>query len=115
MTYVNGMVAAVPTENKEIYTKMALAMKPVFQRHGAIDVVDCWGVDVPDGETTSFPMAVKCKANETVVFSWITWPDKKIAEAGMEATMQDPAIGDLSQMPFDLTRMIFGGFEKLGE
>ena len=113
MTYVNGMVAAVPNANKAAYTEMAHKMKPIFQRHGAIDVVDCWGVDVPDGEQTSFPMAVKCGADETVAFSWITWPDKETAEAGMGAAMGDPEMGDMSDAPFDMGRLIFGGFEQL--
>lgn len=113
MTYVNGMVAAVPNANKSAYTKMAHSMTPIFQRHGAIDVVDCWGVDVPEGKQTSFPMAVKCGEDETVAFSWITWPDKAAAEKGMEAAMQDPEMGDMHDAPFDMTRLIFGGFEML--
>lgn len=113
MTYVNGMVAAVPTANKAAYAKAAKRIKPIFQRHGAIDVVDCWGVDVPDGEQTSFPMAVKCGVDETVAFSWITWPDKATAEAGMEAAMGDPDMDGLQDMPFDMGRLIYGGFEML--
>lgn len=114
MTYVNGMVGSVPTANKEKFEKMAREMGPVFRRHGALDVADCWGADVPDGKLTSFPMAVKCEPNETVVFSWITWPDKATADAGMQAAMDDPAMaGQMENMPMDGKRLIFGGFERL--
>lgn len=113
MTYVNGMVVAVPNDKKDTYVNMARAMTPIFQRHGALDVVDCWGVDVPQGTVTSFPMAVQCAADETVVFSWVTWPDRATADAGMQAAMGDPEMGQVGEMPFDGKRMIFGGFEML--
>jgi uncharacterized protein YbaA (DUF1428 family) len=55
MTYVDGFVAAIPTANREIYKKHAEAGAVVFKEHGAVKVVECWGNDVPDGTTTSFP------------------------------------------------------------
>lgn len=114
MVYVNGMVGSVPDEKKEVYAKMSHALGPVFRRHGALEVVDCWGVDVPEGKITSFPMAVQCKPGETVVFSWITWPDKPTADAGMQSTMEDPEMqGQMEAMPMDGKRMIFGGFEMI--
>lgn len=114
MTYVTGIVGSVPNADKEKFTKMAHKTAPVFRSHGALDVVDCWGMDVPDGKLTSFPMAVKCKPDETVVFSWITWPDKATSDAGMQAVMADPAMaGQMQDMPMDGKRMIFGGFEML--
>jgi uncharacterized protein YbaA (DUF1428 family) len=76
MTYVDGFVAAVPTSNREIYKKHAEAAAVVFKEHGALKLVECWGDDVPDGKVTSFPMAVKRKDDETVVFSWIPLNDE---------------------------------------
>jgi len=90
MTYVDGIVAAVPTANREIYKKHAEAAAVVFKEHGAVKVGECWGNDVPDGTTTSFPMAVKRKEDETVVFSWITWPSRKVRDEGMKKAMADP-------------------------
>ncbi|MEL7488560.1 MAG: DUF1428 domain-containing protein, partial [Pseudomonadota bacterium] len=68
----------------------------------------------PDGEVTSFPMAVKLEPEETVVFSWIEWPSKEARAAGMEKAMKDPRLqpGE-NPMPFDGKRMIFGGFETV--
>jgi uncharacterized protein YbaA (DUF1428 family) len=77
MTYVDGFVAAVPTANREAFRKHAKDAAGVFKEHGALKVVECWGDDVPDGEVTSFPMAVKRKADETVIFSWILWPSRR--------------------------------------
>lgn len=114
MFYVDGYVLAVPTANKEAYKKVALIASAVFKENGALKVVECWGDDVPEGKLTSFPMAVKCEPNETVVFSWIIWPTRKIREQGMEKTMADPRMQPgTTPMPFDGKRMIFGGFEML--
>ena len=116
MTYVDGYILAVPTANKDAYIKLAERVAPVFKDHGALSVVENWGDDVPDGITTSFPMAVKLKEDETVVFSWITWPSRKVRDAGMKAAMEDPRMQfDGGKPPFDGKRMIFGGFETIVE
>ncbi len=116
MTYVDGFVAAVPTANKEAYRIHAQRAIAVFKRHGALSGTDCWGDDVPDGETTSFPMAVQKQDDETVVFSWIVWPDKATREAGMKKVFEDPDLSsEANPMPFDGRRLIYGGFEMIVE
>lgn len=72
--------------------------------------------EVPEGEVTLFPLAVRCRPDETVVFSWITWPSRAAKDAGMAKAVSDPRLRpDLNPMPFDGQRMIFGGFEVLLE
>ncbi len=110
MNYVDGFVAAVPTANKAAYLEHARLAATVFKEHGALSIVECWGDDVPDGKLTSFPMAVQRKADETVVFAWITWPSRAIRDAGMKKVMDDPRMKDM-KMPFDGQRMIYGGFQ----
>lgn len=113
MPYVSGFVAAVPTANKDRFVAHAKRSWSVFEKYGALEQWECWGAAVPDGEVTSFPMAVKAKADETVVFSWILWPNKAAADA-CEASMQtDPAWEEMMDMPFDGKRMIFGDFEPI--
>jgi uncharacterized protein YbaA (DUF1428 family) len=114
MPYVDGFVCAVPTANRETYRKFSERMAPLFKEHGALRLVECWGDDVPEGKVTSFPMAVKRKDDETVVFSWITWPSKQARDEGMKKVMADPRMQpDKNPMPFDGKRLIYGGFEVL--
>jgi uncharacterized protein YbaA (DUF1428 family) len=118
MLYIDGFVLAVPTANKDIYKQYAEATAVVFKDYGALKLVECWGDDVPDGEITSFPMAVKCQEDETVCFSWIVWPSRKIRDEGMKKVMADPRTQPgtnpgFAEMPFDGKRMIFGGFEMI--
>ncbi|MBR0680145.1 DUF1428 domain-containing protein [Roseomonas eburnea] len=116
MTYVDGFVLAVPNANREAYRRHAEEFAPRFREQGAIAMVECWGDDVPDGKLTSFPMAVKCGPEETVVFSWITWPSKEVRDAGWAKIMADKSMQmDPAAMPFDGQRMIYGGFRTIVE
>ncbi|WP_435635664.1 DUF1428 domain-containing protein [Pseudomonas solani] len=114
MSYVDGFVVPVPTAKREAYIAIAHIAAQVFKDHGALSVVECWGDDVPEGKVTSFPMAVKRKDDETVVFSWITWPSRQARDEGMKKSMEDPRLHpDPEKMPFDGQRMIFGGFDVI--
>lgn len=114
MTYVDGYVVPVPTAKKGEYLEQAKLGVTMFKKHGALNVVECWGDDVPDGKVTSLPMSVKLEPNETVVFSWVTWPDKATRDKAWKALMEDEEMKK-QEMPFDGKRMIFGGFETLVE
>ncbi len=122
MSYIDGFVIAVPTENKQKFIDHAKLGDSVFMDLGATRIVECWGDDVPAGKLTDFRMAVKAKDDETVVFSWIEWPDKAtrdVAYAKMQDWMENPDQADprmnpaKNPMPFDGKRMIFGGFAPL--
>jgi uncharacterized protein YbaA (DUF1428 family) len=114
MKYVDGFVAAVPTANRDAYRSHAQVAAAVFKEHGALSVVECWGSDVPEGEVTSFSMAVKRKGDETVVFAWITWASRSAREEGMRKAGEDLRLQNID-MPFDGKRMILGGFEVILE
>jgi uncharacterized protein YbaA (DUF1428 family) len=114
MDYVDGFVCAVPTVNREAYRSHAERAAAVFKEHGALSVVECWGDDVPQGKLTSFPLAVQCKADETVVFSWVIWRSRAARDAGWAKTMADDRMKpENNPMPLDGKRLIYGGFEVL--
>ena len=117
MPYVDGYILSVPRKNKADYIRLAEESAAVFKDHGALSVVESWADDVPDGELTSLPMAVKCEEGEDVVFSWIMWPSREARDAGNKAAMEDSRLQewDMSKMPFDGKRMIFGGFTTIVE
>ena len=113
MPYIDGFVIAVPTTNKQKFIDHANLGDSVFIEYGATRVLECWGDDVPDGRLTDFRKAVQAKDDETVVFSWIEWPDKATRDAGMQKMMDgtDPRMDpEKNPMPFDGKRMIYGGF-----
>ena len=115
MTYVDAVVLAVPTDNKTAYLDLARRYDAILKSYGALSVTECWADDVPDGELTSLPKAVKLEEHESVVFSWIVWPDKATRDTGWARMHEDPRMGELGDMPFDGKRMIFGGFTPILE
>jgi uncharacterized protein YbaA (DUF1428 family) len=116
MSYVDGFVVAVPKQNIDAYKAMARKAGDVWKKHGALAFVECIGDDVPYGERTSFPRAVQAKDDETVVFSWIVYESREQRDAVNAKVMADPRIKeDMSNMPFDGKRMIYGGFKPFLE
>ena len=111
MTYVDGFVIAVPTTRKQEFVDHATKGDAVFIDLGATRVLECWADDVPEGKVTDFRRAVQAKDDESVVFSWIEWPDKATRDTAMAKAMEDPRLEPESNpMPFDGKRMIFGTF-----
>ena len=120
MSYIDGFLMAVPTENKQKFVDHARSVDTIFTEFGATRVVECWADDVPEGKVTDFRKAVQAKDEESVVFSWIEWPDKATRDAAMKTMMSDDFKDermdqDKNPMPFDGMRLIFGGFEPIVE
>ena len=114
--YVDVFIAGVPTANREKFKKLAETAAVIFKEGGALSVAECWGDDVPDGKVTSFPMAVKLKEDETVVFSWITYKSRAHRDKVNAKVMKDPRLAsmcDPKDMPFDCKRMLYGGFSVI--
>ena len=115
MSYIDGFVIAVPTADKQKFIDHAAMADPVFIEMGATHLVESWQDDVKDGKVTDFRRAVQATGDESIVFSWITWPDKATRDAGFAKMMaedfNDPRMNkDTNPMPFDGARMIYGGF-----
>jgi uncharacterized protein YbaA (DUF1428 family) len=115
MPYIDGFVIAVPTGNKQKFIDHAKKANGVFLELGATRILECWGDDVPEGKVTDFRRAVDAKQDETVVFSWVEWPDKATRDAAVsrmgELMKTDDRMNpEKNPMPFDGKRMIYGGF-----
>lgn len=112
--YIQGFIVPVPAGNKDAYRDVAAKFWEIAEDLGALQQVEAWEVDVPDGKVTDFRRAVNLEEGEKVVFSWVTWPDKATADAAHEKMMSDPRMEEFGgTMPFDGKRMVFGGFEPL--
>ena len=114
MSCVDCFVTAVPSENREKYIEHAKISAELFKVCGALIIVENWGDDVPEGEITSLPMAVKAEENEVVVFLWVVWPSKEVRDSGWAAMMEAPRMyPENKPMPFDGKRLIYCGFNTL--
>ena len=113
--YIDGFVIAVPTANKQKFIDHVKYADSAFVDMGAIRIVECWADDVKDGKTTDFRKAVALEDGETVVLSWLIWPDKETAAECMASMETDARWQELMDMPFDGRRMVFGDFEPIFE
>ena len=84
MTYVQGFLTPVPNANRDKYIAHAQEFAPRFRDLGATRFVEAWGDDVPDGKLNDLKKAVGLRDDETVLFSWLEWPDRQTHDAGNE-------------------------------
>jgi uncharacterized protein YbaA (DUF1428 family) len=130
MTYVDCYLIPVPRANRAAYEQLARISAHVAKEHGALRVVECW-MDEAGPEASSYHMeearlesaayagfaqAAGACEGETVVLSYVEWPDKPTRDAGMEKLTTDPRM-DFQDLPptFDGRRLIAGGFTPMLE
>ncbi|KGQ19460.1 RNA signal recognition particle 4.5S RNA [Lysobacter dokdonensis DS-58] len=114
--YVDGYVLAVPQANLAAYRKMARKAGKIWKEHGALEYMETVEDDVQPGKLTSFPQAVKRKAGELVVFSWIIYESKAQRSRINKLVMKDPRLAEMADpknLPFDAKRMFWGGFKPI--
>ena len=113
--YVDGFVMPVPRRNLAAYRRMARTAGKIWKEYGALAYVECAGDDVKPGKWTSFPQSVKLKKGEVVWFSWIVYKSRRDRDRINASVMKDPRIAKMGSgnMPFDASRMIWGGFKMV--
>jgi uncharacterized protein YbaA (DUF1428 family) len=115
MTYIDGFLAPVLPGRRDDYAQMATEAAQIFIDHGAMQVVEAFGDDVPEGKLTDMWRAVDGRKaeGEGLVFSWIVWPSKEARDSGWGKAMADERMKSPADNPFDPKRMIYGGFDLL--
>ncbi|MEQ1599118.1 MAG: DUF1428 domain-containing protein [Methylotenera sp.] len=114
MTYVDGYVLAVAKAKLDYYKEIAQKAGEIWMKHGAIAYKECMAEDMnAEWAKDSFPKALAASADETVIFSFIIFKsrahrDEVNAKVHQDSTMN--GLCDENNMPFDLQRMIYGGF-----
>jgi uncharacterized protein YbaA (DUF1428 family) len=118
MPYVDGFVVPVPKKKLAAYRSMARKAGKIWKEHGALEFRECVADDVKVGKLTSFPRSVKLKPGETVVLSWIVFKSRAERDRVNAKVMKDKRLAKMmtgKDIPFDMTRMFYGGFKVLVE
>jgi len=115
MAYVDGFVLPVPRKNLTAYQRMAQKAGRIWQEYGALEYRECVGDDLDVKMGRSFPRQLKLKRGETVVFSWIVYKSRAHRDQVNAKVMKDPRMTSMEPkgMPFDMKRMVYGGFKTL--
>lgn len=118
--YVDGFVLVVPKDKTDEYKKMATDGRDSWMKHGALGYYECRGDDLVPQEmggakARAFTEMAGASTDETVWFSFIIFESKAHRDevnakvmAEMSEQMKD---GKDMQMPFDMKRMAYGGFQ----
>lgn len=118
--YVDGFVLVVPKDKTEVYRKMAEEGRDTWMKHGALGYYECHGDDLVPQEmggekARAFTEMAGANSDESVWFSFIIFKSKAHRDevnaavmAEMNEQMKDHK--DM-QMPFDMKRMAYGGFQ----
>ena len=117
MVYVDGYVLPVPKKNLQVYRKMAQLAGKIWKKHGALQYTECVGVDLNSKLSgIKFPKTVQAKTSEQIIFAFIIFKSKthrdRVNAKVMKEFMEDPKTKGMS-MPFDIKRMVYGGFKPL--
>ncbi|MXO89705.1 DUF1428 domain-containing protein [Pontixanthobacter aquaemixtae] len=111
--YIQGFVVPVLPGKKDAYLAMAKQAGEMFQRYGALEIVEAIEQDVPEGEHTDFRKAVKAEEGEQIVFSWVVWPDKATCDQAAKQMEENEEMEPPEDMPFAGKRLIYGGFTPI--
>lgn len=118
--YIDGFVLLVPKGREDDYRKMAEEGRDVWIKHGALAYYECKGDDLKaqemgDQKSRSFLDMTGAKNDENVWFSFIVFNSKEHRDEVNKKVMaeMDEQYEEQSDfvMPFDMTRMAYGGFD----
>jgi len=116
MNYVDGFVLPIPAKNVQLYRRIARAAGKIWREHGALEYRECVGDDLDVKFGVSFSQTIKLKPGETVLFSWIVYKSRAHRDRVNAKVMKDPRMAKMMEgvpMPFDVKRMVYGGFKVL--
>lgn len=116
MRYVDGFVIPVPKKKLASYVRMARKARDIWREYGALDYKECSGDDLTVKFGVPFPRMLKLKTGETVVFSYIVYRSRAHRDRVNAKIMDDPRVKDMcdpKNLPFDMKRMVYGGFKVL--
>ena len=112
--YVDGFVIPMPKKSLPAYRRMAKLGAKIWREYGALEYYECVGDDLKVKWGKTFPRQLQLKPGETVVFSWIVYKSRAHRDRVNAKVMKDmEAMGAPKDMPFDVKRMVYGGFKVL--
>jgi uncharacterized protein YbaA (DUF1428 family) len=114
--YVDGFLLPIPKKNLAAYRRMATKAGKIWMEHGALEYMECAGDDLKKTFGLAFTKTVKTKANENVFYSFIVYKSRAHRDKVNKAVMADERLNTLcdpKKMPFDVTRMNYGGFKAI--
>jgi uncharacterized protein YbaA (DUF1428 family) len=118
--YIDGFILVVPKGKEAEYEVMASQGRDSWMKHGALQYFECKGNDLKpqemgDEKSRAFPEIAGATSDENVWFSFIVFESKEHRDEVNKKVMEEmgEAYAEQSdfEMPVDMKRMAYGGFE----
>lgn len=118
--YVDGFVLVIPKGKEAQYEEMAKLGRDSWMKHGALQYFECRGDDLKqqemgDEKSRAFKEMASAGDEDNVWFSFIVFESKEHRDEVNKKVMaeMDEAYADQTdfEMPNDMTKMAYGGFE----
>ena len=116
--YVDGFLLPCPKKKVAAYLRIARVAAKIWRKHGALEYRECIGDDMSPKMPATFPKMLENKRGDTVIFSWIVYRSKAHRDRVNAKVLKDPrllAMMDPEDNPFDVRRMLYGGFRVMVE
>lgn len=123
--YVDGFVLVIPKGKEAEYQIMAEMGRDSWMKHGALQYFECRGDDLKqqemgDMKSRAFAEMAGAGPDDTVWFSFIVFNSKEHRDEVNAKVMKemDEEYADATEpfeMPNDMTKMAYGGFEAVVE
>jgi uncharacterized protein YbaA (DUF1428 family) len=122
--YVDGFILVVPKGKEAEYQKMAEMGRDSWMKHGALQYFECKGDDLKQQEmgdlkSRSYGEMASANSDENVWFSFIVFESKEhrddINKKVMEEMGEEYDEKTDFEMPNDMAKMAYGGFEVVVE
>ena len=116
--YVDGFVLIIPKDKREEYRKMAEMGRDSWMKHGALEYYETKGDDLSpmvmgDMKTRAFTDLYGASRDDDIWFSFIVFKSKEHRdEVNAKVNEEMSQMGDMENfvMPFDMSKMMYGGF-----
>lgn len=121
--YVDGFVLVVPKGKEAEYQKMAEMGRDSWMKHGALQYFECRGDDLKQHEmggmkSRAFQEMTGAGPDDNVWYSFIVFESKEHRDevnAKVMAEMEATPTPEGFEMPNDMQKMAYGGFEAVVE
>lgn len=118
--YVDGFILVIPKGKEAEYQKMAEDGRDSWMKHGALQYLECKGNDLKQQEmgdlkSRDYKEMTGAGDDENVWYSFIVFESKEHRDEVNKKVMaeMDEAYSEQTsfEMPNDMTKMAYGGFE----
>ena len=118
MDYVDLFAVPLPRKNLSRYKRSAQLYSKVIKDHGARDYREFIGDDLHPRGMVPFTQDIRLRSGEVLVCAYVLYDSRRARDRANRKMMADPRMKKEMELmtknpPFDMKRMLYGGFKTI--